>query len=185
MKIVTWWGRLEICLGFSWWRGAKTCKECGAHLRISFWHLLMNWAYKKQNNFNIYNVAFKKVNKEKHLDTSLSKSWWYNLQFLRYRAKQIKIFFIFCHFTPLKTKNKSKFCKNEKKMPGDINHFTNAYHNCQSHEVWFLRYGVQKIEFFVILDHFLPFYFHNNPKNQNFEKMKKHLETSSFYTFVP
>ena len=70
-------------------------------------------------------------------------------------------------------------------MPGDINHFTNAYHNCQSHEVWFLRYGVQKIEFFVILDHFLPFYFHNNPKNQNFEKMKKHLETSSFYTFVP
>ena len=74
MKIVIWWGRLEICSGFSWWRGAKTCKECGAHLRISFWHLLMNWAYKKQNNFNIYNVAFKKVNKEKHLDTSLSKS---------------------------------------------------------------------------------------------------------------
>ena len=116
MKIVIWWGRLEICSGFSWWRGAKTCKECGAHRRISFWHLLMNWAYKKQNNFNIYNVAFKKVNKEKHLDTSLSKSWWYNLQFLRYRAKQIEIFFIFCHFTPLKTKNKSKFCKNEKKI---------------------------------------------------------------------
>ena len=28
-------------------------------------------------------------------------------------------------------------------------------------------------EFFVILDHFLPFYPPNNPKNQNFEKMKK------------
>ena len=28
-------------------------------------------------------------------------------------------------------------------------------------------------EFFVILDHFLPFYPLNNPKNQNFEKMKK------------
>ena len=27
--------------------------------------------------------------------------------------------------------------------------------------------------FFVILDHFLPFYFPNNPKNQNFEKLKK------------
>ena len=26
---------------------------------------------------------------------------------------------------------------------------------------------------FVILDHFLPFYPLNNPKNQNFEKMKK------------
>ena len=33
--------------------------------------------------------------------------------------------------------------------------------------------------FFVILGHFLPFY-PNNPKNQNFEKMKKSLETSSF-----
>ena len=27
--------------------------------------------------------------------------------------------------------------------------------------------------FFVILDHFLPFYSPNNPKNQNFEKMKQ------------
>ena len=26
---------------------------------------------------------------------------------------------------------------------------------------------------FVILDHFLPFHLPNNPKNQNFEKMKK------------
>ena len=48
---------------------SRTC-EGGAHLRISFWHLLMNlknksllkkllkWANKKQNNFNVYNVAF-------------------------------------------------------------------------------------------------------------------------------
>ena len=28
-------------------------------------------------------------------------------------------------------------------------------------------------DFFVILDHFLPFYPPNNLKNQNFEKMKK------------
>ena len=27
--------------------------------------------------------------------------------------------------------------------------------------------------FFVTLDHFLPFYPPNNPKNQNFEKLKK------------
>ena len=39
--------------------------------------------------------------------------------------------------------------------------------------------------FFVILDHFLPFSPTNNLKNQNFEKMKKHLEISSFYTSVP
>ena len=42
-----------------------------------------------------------------------------------------------------------------------------------SHLICFLRYGVQRTEFFVILDHFLPFYPPNNPKNQNFEKMIK------------
>ena len=43
----------------------------------------------------------------------------------------------------------------------------------QSYDVWFLRYGMQQTEFLVILDCFLPFYPPNNPKNQNFEKMKK------------
>ena len=33
--------------------------------------------------------------------------------------------------------------------------------------------GVQRTEFFVILDRFLPFYSPNSLKNQNFEKMKK------------
>ena len=59
------------------------CKKGGAHLRISFWHLLMNlknnyllkkllkWANKKCKNFNVYNVVFFKNNKEKHLDISL------------------------------------------------------------------------------------------------------------------
>ena len=47
------------------------------------------------------------------------------------------------------------------------------YHKWQSYDVWFLRYGVWQTEFFVILDHFLPFYPPKNPKNQNFEKMKQ------------
>ena len=38
-------------------------------------------------------------------------------------------------------------------------------------------------EFFVIFGDFLLFYPTNNP-NQNFEKMKKTLEISSFYTSV-
>ena len=52
-------------------------------------------------------------------------------------------------------------------------HFTNVYHKWQSYDVWFLRYGVQWANFFIILDCFLLFYPPNNPKNQNFEKMKK------------
>ena len=47
------------------------------------------------------------------------------------------------------------------------------YHKQQSHNVWFLRYWAQQSKFFVILDHFLPFYPPKNPRNQNFEKMKK------------
>ena len=47
------------------------------------------------------------------------------------------------------------------------------YHKWQSCDVWFLRYEAQRTEFFVILDHFLPFYPPNNPKNPKFWKMKK------------
>ena len=47
------------------------------------------------------------------------------------------------------------------------------HHKWQSHDVWLLRYEVQQTEFFVILDRFLPFYPPDNPKNQNFEKVKK------------
>ena len=40
-------------------------------------------------------------------------------------------------------------------------------------DVCFLRSEARQTEFFVILSHFLHFYTTNNPKNQNFEKMKK------------
>ena len=55
----------------------------------------------------------------------------------------------------------------------------------QSHDVWFLRYGVRQTEFFVILGRFLLFYHPPSPlsppppsppmdpENQNFEKMKE------------
>ena len=47
------------------------------------------------------------------------------------------------------------------------------YHKGQSYDVWFLRFGVQWTDIFVILHCFLPFYSPNNPENLNFEKMKK------------
>ena len=52
-------------------------------------------------------------------------------------------------------------------------HFRQVYHKGLSYDVWFLRYEVWQTEFFVIWDRLLPFYPPNNPKNQNFEKMKK------------
>ena len=38
---------------------------------------------------------------------------------------------------------------------------------------------------FFILGYFLPFYLPNNPKNQNFKKIRKHLKISPFYNTVP
>ena len=47
------------------------------------------------------------------------------------------------------------------------------YHKWESYDVCFLRYRAWRTVFFVILDYFLPFYPPNNPKNQNFQKLKK------------
>ena len=44
------------------------------------------------------------------------------------------------------------------------------YHKWHSYDIWFPRYWAWQTEFFVILDHFLPFQPPNNPKNQNFSK---------------
>ena len=57
------------------------------------------------------------------------------------------------------------------------------YDKRQSYDVWFLRNRVQGTEFFIILDHFLLFYLSNNPKNQNFQKLKK-SQKISFYAGV-
>ena len=53
------------------------------------------------------------------------------------------------------------------------------------YDTWFLEYWARETKFFVILDHFLPFYLGNNPKNQNFEKKwKKKINTRRYYHFT-
>ena len=79
---------------------------------------------------------------------------------------------IFCTFTTLKTW-KIKIVKKMRKNSWKHYHFTHVYHKWQLYDVWFLRYKARQTEFFVILDCFLPFYPPNNPKNQNFAKLKK------------
>ena len=88
-----------------------------------------------------------------------------------------------CHFghffalSPLLTTQKIKILKTYKKNTQRYYHFTNVYHKWQSYDVWFLRYGAWRTEFFVILDYFLPFYLNDNPANQNSEKMNKITHT--------
>ena len=91
------------------------------------------------------------------------------------------IWAIFYPFPPL-TFWKMKILKTwEERL--EILFFTNVYHKWQLHHVWFLKCGVQRTEFFVLLDHFSPFYPTNDPQNHNFQKMKTHLE-ELFYTCV-
>ena len=89
---------------------------------------------------------------------------------------------IFCTFIP-PNNSENQSSENMKKNLRDI--ILHEYHEWESHDAWFLRYGAQQAECVFILDHFLLFYPPNNPKNQNFEKWKKHLEKPSFYTWVP
>ena len=51
------------------------------------------------------------------------------------------------------------------------------YYKQRSYNVWLLRYKAPQTEFSAILSYFLPYYLINNPKNQNFEKMKKKTKT--------
>ena len=46
-------------------------------------------------------------------------------------------------------------------------------HKWKSYDVWFLRYEAWQTEFFITLNHFLPFCPPKNPKKQNFLKMKR------------
>ena len=64
---------------------------------------------------------------------------------------------VFCPFIGGYGPRKLKFWKNGKDT-WRYYHFTNVYHKRQPYGMWFLRYGVQRAEFFVILDCFLLFY---------------------------
>ena len=95
----------------------------------------------------------------------------------------------FCHFRPFFAllphhwTRKLKFRKNVK-YTWKYYPFTHVHHKWR-YDVWFLRYKVQRTEFFVIFGHFLSFDPPNNPKNQDFEKTKKKGVEISFYTCRP
>ena len=104
---------------------SHTCEKGGVQLSISFWHLPMNlknkyllekllkWVNKKQNNFNTYNIAFKKKKIKK-------KTWRYHC------ACVSKILMIwstgpfFLLFYPTNNPENQNFRKIKKKTPGDI-----------------------------------------------------------------
>ena len=119
--------------------------------------------------------------------------------FLRYRVRHTEFFVVLSHFLtfyPLTTEKNQNF-KKMKKVSGYVI-ILHVYQKSQSYDVCFLRSGEQWTEFFVILDflvepdrhNFLSFWttfcpFTNNPRNQNFQKIKKYQEILSLYKCVP
>ena len=102
-----------------------------------------------------------------------------DVSFLRYWVQQT----ILCHFGPFflsfyPINNPENKILQKRKNTWTYYYFIHMYHKRQSYDVWFLRYGVQQLELFVILDHFMLFYSPSQP-----EKLKKkQLEILSFYT---
>ena len=117
-----------------------------------------------------------------HFTHVYQKSQSYDVWFLRYGVRQTEFFVImdcFLPFYPPMDPENQNFDKMKKTLEDII--ILQMFAINDSHMI----YGSSDIEcnrqiFFVILDRFLPFYPHNNPKNKNFEKLKK--ETGDIIT---
>ena len=75
-------------------------------------------------------------------------------------AQRTEFFVILGHFLPFDphlTTRKIKILKNENKGLEILSFHTCVPQMRRSYDVWFLRYGARKTEFFLILDQFLPF----------------------------
>ena len=126
-----------------------TCKKGGAHLIISFWHLLMYLknsyllkkllGNKKRKNFNIYNVVifffFEKKRKTpgdiiilhlctKNLNDIIYSSW-------DKECDRLAVLGCFLPFNPLKNLKNLNFEKNDTNARRYY-HFTHVYHKWQS-----------------------------------------------------
>ena len=94
----------------------RTCEEDGTHLRISFWHLLMNFEKPKKSDF----WKNEKICWRYRSTYVYQKPQSYEEEFLRYEVRQIFLLLwaAFCPFNPLPPNN-----------PENQNYpFTNVYH---------------------------------------------------------
>ena len=98
-------------------------------------------------------------------------------------------FVILGHFLPIYHTTNNTQNQNFEKIKNTWRYywFTTVYHKWQSYHVWFLRYGLLRTEFFVILHNFLPFYITplTATKIKLFKKIFKIRQILSFYKYVP
>ena len=180
----TWWQLIcDICDKWNKYK-SHTCEEGGAHLRISFWHLLMNFEKPEKNqNFekNLQKIAG---------DIIILHMCTKNHNYMRYSFWNTKweIFLSFwANFYPLTpplTTQKTKIMKKWKKTSGDV--IILDLCNKKQDQVIMLTqiWSVTNIIFY----HFRPFFalFAYWLQKLKFgKKCNKDLEKLSFYTCTP
>ena len=156
--------------------------EYDRHNFLSFWAIFCPFTPLLTPKINIWNKC--KKNPWRYPITHVYHKWrLYNVWFLRYKAQKTEFFVIldyFLLFYPPTYPEKNVFEK-MRKMPIDTIILQMCIIKWKSYDVSFLRYGVWQTQFFLILDHFLPFYSPNNSENQNFEKTKKTSEDIRYH----
>ena len=139
--------------------------RCDRHKFLSFWVIFCPFSPMTTQNFKIekstgdiiiLNICTINNNHMMH------GSWDMECN----RQNFLSFWTIFFPFTTPLWAQKIKIFKKMEKTPEDFTNINESY-------VWFFRHGVQRTGLFVIFNCFLPFYCPNNPKNQNFAKMKK------------
>ena len=155
---------------------SHTYEEGGAHLRISFWHLLMNFEKLKKSKFE----KKKKIKcwRYHHFTNVCQKP--HQVQFLRYGARQfflsIWAFFCLLSHTPSKVldANKPKFWKNEKSIWRCHHQMMYAYSDMECNRNIFCQFR-PAFAFTPLLTR----------KIKIRKKCKKQLEILSFYICAP
>ena len=100
------------------------------------------------------------------------------------RQNFLSFWAIFYPFIPPNNPKSQNFEKIIKKKHGDII-ILHKWTINDNHKMYgSLRFKARQTEFFVILGHFLPFNLTNNPKKQNFQKMKKNIWRYLHFTHV-
>ena len=165
------------------------------HMLYGSW----NMKYNRQKFLTLWAIflPFQRLDKLENKNFNIKKTPWdiIILHIYSINGKQCTVpeiwsatDIIFCYSRPFlpfylsvdpKNQNFLKYRRKHLKILSFYNH------KWQSCDVWFLRYGVQQTNVFVILDHFLPFYPLTTQKGKNYKRRRNELEILLLYTCVP
>ena len=124
---------------------SHTCEEVEAHLRISFWHLLMSFEKPKKSEFWKNEKKKRKIAGISSFYTSVPKN---TIRYSSWDTEWDKYFFVilghFLPFNPPRDTPENQYFEKMKKVSADVI-ILNLCHKKQPNDVCLLRYGVRQI----------------------------------------